>query len=109
MKVIPAKGLSSKEASFLFSEEIRDLQESGEDSLEITVSVRGSRSAQSQAPMADEQIVTFRRDIKGGEGIALEGLGNPIRLAVRKSGVGTAELLLDEIEGTFHTQSVARN
>ncbi|MDA4113293.1 MAG: hypothetical protein OK474_04520 [Thaumarchaeota archaeon] len=110
MRIIPADGLrNADDASAFLSEEIRDLQESGEDAMEITVGVRRPGSVPSQGPTIDKRVITLRRDDQGGEAIIVEGLGNPIRLIMRKNGVGTVQLMHDEISGTFSSESIGRN
>jgi hypothetical protein len=110
LRIIPTEGLrNANDASVFFSEEIRDLQESGEDTMEITVGVQRPGSVQSQGPTIDKHTITLRRDGEGGEAIIVEGLGNPIRLIMRKNGVGTVQLMRDEISGTFRSESIGKN
>jgi hypothetical protein len=110
LRIIPAEGLrSASAASAFFSEEIRELQESGEDTAEITVGVPRHGTALSQEPTIEKRTITLRRDGDGGEAIIVEGLGNPIRLIMRKNGVGTVQLMHDEISGTFSSESIGRN
>jgi hypothetical protein len=110
LRIIPAEGLrNANDASAFLSEEIRDLQESGEDMMEITVGVRRPGSVRSQEPTIDKQVITLRRDGEGGDAIIVEGLGNPIRLIIRKNGIGTVQLMHDEISGTFRPESIGRN
>jgi hypothetical protein len=110
LRIIPAGGLRNAGAASAFlSEEIRELLESGEDTAEITVGVQRSGPVRSQAPEIEERTITLRRDGDGGEAIIVEGLGNPIRLIMRKNGVGTVQLMHDEISGTFGSGSIGRD
>ena len=111
MRIIPTEGLrNANDASAFLSEEIRDLQESGEDTLEITVGVQRPGPAGSQGPTIEKHTITLRRDGEGGgDVIVVEGLGNPIRLIMKKNGIGTVQLMHDEISGTFRSESIGRN
>lgn len=110
MRIIPTEGLrNANDASVFLSEEILDLQESGEDTLEITVGVQRPGPAPSQGPTIDKHTITLRRDGEGGDAIVVEGLGNPIRLIMKKNGIGTVQLMHDEISGTFRSESIGKN
>ena len=65
--------------------------------------------AGSQGPTIEKHTITLRRDGEGGDAIVVEGLGNPIRLIMKKNGIGTVQLMQDEISGTFRSESIGRN
>jgi len=110
LRIIPTEGLrNANDAAVFLSEEILDLQESGEDTLEITVGVQRPGQAGSQGPTIEKHTITLRRDDEGGDAIVVEGLGNPIRLIMKKNGIGTVQLMHDEISGTFRSESIGRN
>jgi hypothetical protein len=110
LRIVPAEGLrNATDASAFLSEEILDLQESGEETLEVTVGIQRPGPALPQGPTIDKRTITLRRDDEGGDAIIVEGLGNPIRLIMKKNDIGTVQLMHDEISGTFRSESIGKN
>lgn len=103
MRIVPATGLhTSEEISRFLRKEIADLQSSGEEGCEVTLSIAVGGPGASKM---EERVVTLKMDEDDGRMVTIGGLlRNPVRVPIKKSAVGPSQLLLDEIGGTFQRE-----
>jgi hypothetical protein len=102
LRIIPAGGLhTAQQVSVFLRDEIAELQASGEQSLELVLTVR---PLDHHAPV-EARAITLRIDGADGSTVIVDGLlKSPVRVPAKKSVVGPVQLLLDEISGTFGSE-----
>lgn len=104
MRVVPSKGLRTpEEISDFLSNEIIDLQNSGDGTLEVMIGIQVGGPG---APSIEEHLVTLKMDTGDDRTVTVVGLmKKTVRVPVKKSSISPVQFLRDEIGGTFQTES----